>query len=261
MTRLWTADYSTGDFNQWDTVLNKYRYTAGYDYPRTGLYPAQIVSDNPDGGYCVRVEVRDGDVPSGFPTGDRCEMIASAGSAAAVGTTRWYAFSIKFDSTFPNNHAELGWGNVTQFHDLPGGAGSPVIGFGWPVADSDGYRAGYWYLNQAPQSAPAVFTGDALPIAELPMRLGEWQDIKLRVVWKQDTTGTVQLWVDGERQTFTAAAGGGTTWTGQTVCPSGGGHTITGVQIQQGYYRQTTITETGIVYYKGTRMADSEASL
>ncbi len=267
MTRLFTADYSTGDFSQWTalTQANRPYQELGYEWPHTGAYPAQIVSaDCPDAGYAARFEVRSGDVPSGFSSGERCEVISTSGYDL-VGTTRWYAFSVKFDSAFPTDHPnDVGWGNVMQWHDHPNGAGSPVLSMGWAASTVSGQSPGYWYLFQSKQSAPLTYVGDALPLVELPMDVGQWQDIKLRVVWKQDDTGTVQLWRNGVRQTFTEAAGGGTTFTGQTVCPPGGGGSpaVTGVMPQQGYYRHIQVgAPTGVVYHRGYRVADSEGSL
>jgi hypothetical protein len=46
------------------------------------------------------------------------------------GQVRWYAFSTKFDPTFPQNHADLGWALTNQWH-ADSNTGSPPSAGTW----------------------------------------------------------------------------------------------------------------------------------
>lgn len=263
MTRLFTGDYATGDFSQWTRLANKSYAVNGVYHPARGAYPAAITTDDPECGYCARFEVRDGDVPVGGGS-DRSEVFGDDSVYAAAGTTRWYALSVKFDPTFPTNRSSLSWGSIAQWKGASVSPyveyGSPVLNFGWSLIDAPGYRSGYWYLVWNPQSEPGVgVNAYARPIVEIPLDLGQWHDIKMRVYWMKNDTGTIQIWRNGEQLSFDSTyGGGGTTFTGQTVC---GGTGPAGVTFHQGIYRDSAITQTEIVYLRGFRMADSEASL
>ena len=67
-----------------------------------------------------------------FGGGERSEVMAGKDTGATEGQIRWYQFSTKFDPTFPQNHADLGWGFTNQFWGAKG-AGPPV---GWSVGVS-----------------------------------------------------------------------------------------------------------------------------
>lgn len=265
MSRFFTGDFSTGDFTQWPAIQNAYLNDVGSNWP-AGLadnYAVQIVPSG-DLGHCARFEVRDGDTASG--PNERCEI--QGGASVNVGQTAWYAFSIKFDETWPTNQDDLGWASVTQFK---GEGTSPVLQFGWLLSATPGQRNGYWYLCHNPQntnpsggwSFVGTNSGYGSPIAEFPLELGRWHDIKMQVQWKQDNTGFVNLWRNNQRVTFTELGGGGTTFTGQTVAQNGGspGQEVTTIKVAQGIYRQPNVSPTGIVYIAGTRAATNEASL
>lgn len=253
MTRLFTADYSTGDFSQWDSAITRDFRTAGGKLPTRGSHAAEIVKF-PVGGYAARFEVRPGDTAIGETGKERSELYAQDTSLAALGTSRWYAFSLKFDESWPDQ-TKLGWMSVTQWHDaIPA---SPTISLGWPSVTDPGYRPGYWYLMWNPQSSPGVGvspTGHVIPLIEMPLRLGRWHDIKLRATWSpSDAIGSLEFWHNGAQQKF--RYGGGYTFTGRTCCPGS-----PYVYVQQGIYRQPS-KATSIVFHRGMRMADIEASL
>lgn len=270
MARLFTGDYSNGKLSQWGSMLTAQFNTDAINHPATGSYPAQIISLG-DCGYSARYELRPGDTVLGSGlTSERCEAVceATAGSPAfaAVGTTRWYAFSLKFDESWPEQ-TEIGWMNLVQWRDASVG-GSPVLSFGWDVPEAPGFNVGYWPLRWNPQSSPGVggltLTGYAAPIAQMPLDLGRWHDIKMRVVWStDDAVGSVQLWHNGIRQTFTSEYGGstidgGSTFLGRTATPQT--TPSPGAAPHQGIYREPS-AETNILYHAGFRMADNESSL
>lgn len=264
MTRLFTGDYSSGGFTQWSRNNNKYFSIESVYHPASGRYPAAVIIDDPDAGYCARFECRDGDGPD--VESDRSEVFGDELVYAAEGTTRWYAMSFKFDESFPNNRNELQWCTIAQWKAASispyNEYGSPVINLGWASPTDPGYENGYVHLIWSPQSEPTVaLTGSGGPILKIPINQGQWHDFKMRAYWKKDNTGTIQVWHNGVRQTFNATAGyetASTTFTGQTVC---GGTGPTGVTFHQGIYRNTVATHTDIVYHRGFRIADSEDSL
>ena len=269
MTRLFTGDFSTGDFSQWSRVITPTYPTGaiGVNHPRASGYTANIVTDDPDSGYAARFELRSGDSWKSEVRGDTF-------CYAAAGTTVWYAWSTKFDQNFPNNRNELLWGMFTGWKAASTTPyyteyGSPVIEFAWDDPTSPTYSQthnGYAYLSWNPQSSPGV--GTSFPgggyyggkILAIPLEQGQWHDFKMCAYWAQDNTGTLQLWRNGVPQTFLAVNGfaGGTTLTGQTVC---GGTGPAGVTFQQGFYRNTAATHTDVIYHRGFRTADSENSL
>jgi hypothetical protein len=245
-TRLFTGDYSTGDFSQWGKVQNK-----GYNGDELHYVPtySATVVDDATKGKAGRFEVHTDDIPPGMPTGARSEV--EQDPHASEGSTRWYAFSIKFDSAFPTNHGSLGWGITNQFRS-DGISSEPTINFGFLGDTPDNH----WSLIHIPQSAPLVQIG-TVRLLDFPLDEGHWHDIKMRVVWSaSDETGSVQIWYDGVRQTFPASVGGGQTFTGRTMIP---GDSF--VYYKEGYYRESGIAPTGIVYHAGFRIADSEDAL
>lgn len=261
MARLFTGDYSTGDFRQWTSLANaavgaNSTIGSGVFYPRRGLYPAQVVTESADCGYVGRFELRSGDVPH-FGGDERSEVFGLDATLATPGQTRWYAMSIKFDPTFPTNHRVLGSGTLIQWHDK-GTAGnpgvslaSPLLALGWAWPGFSGFADDKWSLRFSTVNESYVVTS-AIPLAEFPYDLGQWHDLKFQIRWAYDETGFVRCWRNGVRQTL---SGGVDTFYGANV-PS----PAVGVVVQQGYYR-TAMAPTGIVYHAGFRMADSEASL
>jgi hypothetical protein len=246
-TRLFTGDYSTGDFSQWASVHNRGYVGDGAHYVPS--YSATVVDDAAKG-KAARFEVRTGDTPVGMPTGERSE-VGQDPRIAPEGSTRWYAFSTKFDSTFPTNHASLGWGITNQFKSTDG-SGNPTINFGFIGDTPDGYVS----LVYVPQSAPLVHLG-VYRMLDFPLDRGNWHDFKIEAHWSpSDTDGYVRVWYDGVRQTFLPGVGGGDTFTGRTMVP-GDVH----VAYREGYYRENGISPTGIVYHANLRIADSEDAL
>lgn len=266
MARLFTGDFSTGDFKQWERLLTVQRIAITQHYPQKSLYPATIISEDPDCGYTARFEVRNGDVASG-DSGDRSEVTGDARTYAAAGTTRWYAFSVKYDSTFPVVQDPSSFSGVIQWKSASIGPyneyGVPVIGMG-PLPTDPGDAAGYWYVFYSPQSAPFSGSGGGT-VMRLPLDLGKWQDIKVRAFWSK-TAGTLEVWRNGVKQTFnggTATApytvsGDGKTFTGALIINSA---ESTGVINHKGIYRKTETHSTEIVYMRNFRMADTESSL
>ena len=230
---LFVGDYSTGDFSQWPDVQNKRYNGDGVDYVPT--YPATVVND-PVKGKVARFEVRSGDVPE-FGGGERSQVGANDLTGGTEGQTRWYEFSTKFDPTFPQNHADLGWGVTNGWHPNSSTGSSP---FQWAV----GTRNGYWSLNVNRQSAPGVYL-DTTTIYEVPLGT-DWHDVTMQVHFStSETEGWIRLWHNGVRQTF---SNGADTYYASTLVPG-----TTTVYYKEGYYREA-MRPTGIVYSTGVRV-------
>ena len=230
---LFVGDFSTGDFSQWPVVQNRVYNSRGVDYDGQ-FYGAQVV-DDPTYGKAARIEIRAGDVPS-FGGGERSEIQGDPGiTGGGEGETFWYEFAVKFDSQFPMNHADLGWGLVNQFDSQPRGQ-SPL--FGWYVD----HKNGYWSL----------VAGKGY-IVDLPLNPDVWQHIKMRVLYSaDDTKGALQAWLNGQPLVFT---NGETVYHVRTLYSSGA---IANYQF--GYYRKP-MAPTGVVYHAGFRCAKDEAGL
>ena len=116
MTRIFTGDYSTGDFRQWDRIMTVHvpigrpanPLSYGKNFPPRKFYSAQVISEDKDAGYIARHELRQNDTP--WWGGDARSEVVAAATIAPVGSTMWYAMSFKFDRTFPTNHTDLGRG-------------------------------------------------------------------------------------------------------------------------------------------------------
>lgn len=278
MARIFTGDYSTGDFRQWQYMMSVHvpgqyhPFGDAENFPPRKFYSAQVICEHKDAGYIGRYELRQNDTPW-WGGAARSEVSAPERSFAPLGSTMWYAMSFKFDPTFPTNHTDLSWGVIQQFHDDSPIGYSPPVSFGFPYLPSvsitkpgSGFRSGYWYLQHVVWPAPKTPgvvppATHIIPVFEFPFDLGRWHDIKLQIKWEQDDTGFVRLWWNGARQTL---YGGGDTHYGATVPPNLGpapNQVVTGTSVQLGYYRDKAIVPPGIIYNAGFRMADDASSL
>ena len=239
-TRLFTGDYATGDFSQWLYVQNKDYNGPSADYRNWG-YPASIVTDS-GRGYVARYELRSGDLVGDTQRSEVEGDVANTGGAE--GQIRWYRFSTKFDATFPQDHANLGWGLTNQWH---GGGSNSAPPIAWYVDRLNGN----WSLAINKQSSPGAYL-EVFSIFDVPLGT-EWHDVTMQISWSaSDATGWVRLWHNGVRQTF---IGGSDTYFVRTLIP--GDPTV---YYKEGYYRKP-IAPTGIVYHTGFRCADSEDAL
>ncbi|MDT5076193.1 MAG: hypothetical protein QOJ80_830 [Mycobacterium sp.] len=239
--RLFTGDYSTGDFTQWPGVQ-----TAAYNGPGTDYVPdysASVVPD-PVKGNVARFELRSGDRPE-FGGGERAEVQSTPEATGGFeGRTVWYAFSTKFDPSFPLNHADLGWGLTNQWHS--DADGSPPVG--WYVDQ----RNGYWSLVVHKQDKPGDYT-QTFSIVDVPIDPGAWHDVKMQIRWSaSDREGWIRLWLNGVRQKF---ADGADTFEVRTMVPG-----TTNVYYKEGIYRQPE-AQTDVVFHTGFRSATAEAGL
>ena len=253
------GDFETGNFDQWTYCQNvtigsvpcSEKNTAPLDALMAHATYAMAVETNVvrQGKFAARFEVRRGDQPKGMCCGDRAEVESGDATAADEGDDRWYQWSTMFGDGFP---AGQGWSVVSQWHANQDGSPPLAINAG-PVnvsADRWGIVLNTW---NAPDDSGPVFTPWSAPVVP-----GVWNDIKLHVKWSvSDNVGFIEFWLNGAPQKFAAApCPGQTRCMVRTLMPGGGG-----VYFKQGYYRDSAITATGVVYQDGFSVADSEAGL
>ena len=240
-TRIFTGDYSPGNFSQWPGVQNQGYQGPGAEYAPTN-YSASIVADRQTG-YAARFEVRSGDVPP-FGGSERSEVQADNSTGGAEGQTMWYAFSTRFDPSFPRNHADLGWGLTNQWHATDAGGSPPV---GWYVDQ----RNGFWSLTIHKQSSPGSYL-QTFSIFDVPLG-SDWHDVRMQIRWSSsDAVGFIRLWLNGVRQTF---SNGSDTYSVRTLVPG-----TDSVYYKEGMYR-APMAATDIVYHAGFRCASEESGL
>ncbi len=234
-TGLFTGDYSTGNLSQWRGVDTSISVSGPGGYP--GGYPVQIVPEG-DCGYAARFEVHEGDIPNfqaEVAGHERSEVAGPFSTGGLPGDVRWYRFSTKFDASFPATQDNPYYWHITnQWHAVDKGLVSPVLFFG-TFGD-----VGVWQLRRK------LVEGFGEPIWETPATPGVWHDIQLRIEWGiTPTTGSIQLWHNGVRQTF---ENGQETFIGQTM-PTGSGDS--GTYYREGLYRHSPTPWPGVVYHTG----------
>ena len=214
---IFRGDFETGSISQW----------AGFQ--RVADDRISVVrSPVRQGSYAARFEVRNGDNPIGF--GDRAEVQSS--THEAEGQDRWYSWSTMFAADFPRTSA---WQVVSQWH--ADADGSPPLGF-YAQNDDIQLQANRFSGPGSPLSTEIIWHG--------PMRRGLWNDIRIHVKWSgSDSTGFVELWVNGVRQTFDD---GSTHRAIRTLVPG------VGAYFKQGLYRQSGVSGTGVIYHDGLQV-------
>lgn len=148
----------------------------------------------------------------------------------------WYQWSTFFPPDFQSSPK---WHIITQWHDntiaVPMGFALHGERFSFGVNGSYYDRLQQW---------------DAGTLWTAPLRRGHWYRFKLHVKWHRDwTKGYVQLWVDGEKVVDKVTA---------TLDPE---DWEARVYMQQGLYRDRTITHTQSLYHDDITVATSEADL
>lgn len=267
MTRLFTGDHSTGDFSQWNSMFTRFRAQDKLtNVPVEGEYSTQVLSAG-DGGYVARIEVRPGDSAVGYPDTERAMLMMGDGpQLSPVGSVRWYRFSIKFDESFPEDQHTRGWCYPVSFGHVAADGTRPetmqassMTRMGWTFPNNAGFSAGNWYLmrwmyQNAPSPDPDWQTR-TVPILEMPLDRGKWQDIKMEVKWSKGTDGYMRLWRNGQRMLF---VDGSDTYPGQNVYDE---PEIAAVRPAQGIYRSPDPATVHVVWFSNFRMADTEDSL
>ncbi|MGB3482215.1 MAG: polysaccharide lyase [Mycobacterium sp.] len=242
------GDFETGNFNQWpvcqDVAVGSVTCSK-LDGSGYGMrVEDQIVRQ---GRFAARFELRHGDVPTGICCGARAEVSGDAAVQAGEGDERWYQWSTRFGEEFPSG---VGWSVLSQWH--ADADGSP------PVAILANVTADRWGIVLTKWDSPNDQDPPKFAPWSAPVVRGVWNDIKMHVKWSaRDDIGFIELWINGAPQVFTdAPCSQQTRCATRTLMPGGGG-----VYFKQGYYRDSSIAATGVVYHDGFSAANAEDSL
>jgi hypothetical protein len=234
---------------QWPWVLAKGYEGDPHTYAPTNTYSINVQTDSTYG-HCCRFELRDGDIPPGGG-GQRAEFASLSDTTTATGggegSEFWYEMAFNFDATFPSNHPALGFGLVEQWK-TPGNS-SPAVG--WYVDQVDDHFS----MVIQKQSSPAVYLS-IYSILNLPLNRGNWNHLTVHmVISTSDTVGLLEVWLNGARQTF---LDGSKTYHVRTMVPNSANELV---GVKEGYYRDHTITVTGILKHAGFRCCTAPSGL
>ena len=218
----WRGGFETGTFSEWDALQ-----------ARPGS--ATIVDDPVrEGRYAARFEVGPGDNPLRCSCGERAELVEHTGERP--GTTSVWAWSAYFPAEFavrPGKRVVF-----TQWHDFGSGHPAPLV---IRVVSTGGVeRLGVGVLG-GPLANPV---GREWALA--PLQRGRWYDFVARLRWAPDSTGSVELMIDG-------------TW----VIPKTNTPTLfvengaKGVYLKQGVYRAQPWSRTTVAYLDGMRRGET----
>ena len=212
------GDFETGGLTQWSVAAR-----ARPSSIRVVTSPVR------EGRYAARFEVRRGDNPIGF--GDRAQIQINTNERE--GQVRWYSWSTRVARDFPRYDA---WQVLAQWH--ANADGSPPVGF---FVEGD---------DLALEVHRTARPGHVLSVVDIwrgPLLRGRWRDIKMHVRWSgSDRRGWVELWIDGVRQRFDD---GSVRRRIRTMYPGIGNY------FTMGYYRQSGLAKTGVVYHDAFRMS------
>jgi Polysaccharide lyase/IPT/TIG domain len=228
----WTGGFETGDLSEWDGSWQEApgRFTAVSS--DGGVIPRE-------GAYMGRVEVQQGDDPINTG-GNICEVYRT--HYDTVGDDRYYSVSVYLPNGFPYVPNSL----FNYFYEVHGdnGAQAPFkIGINSIISGP----------NPSVGFVAELETGDSSSPTQTLWRLGnlvtgQWVDFVVHVRWERDTTGIVQVWMNGTE--IVNATGIQTFYTND----------MTKVRVQAGYYR-ADYSKTAILYLDAMKIGDSYASV
>jgi hypothetical protein len=158
-------------------------------YPDCGSRPAQVVTTPVrDGGYAARFQLkrRNRDVASSKRS-ERSELAEA--QVTSNGAERWYGFSILLPSSSYGQVDPRSAEILAQWHHAAN-TGSPPLALGvlngrwtiwqhWKVSGSDPIETGRW-------TDPTAHA------------LGQWTDWVVHVTWSSGSTGSVEVWKNGQ---------------------------------------------------------------
>jgi Polysaccharide lyase len=168
----WSGGFDTGNLRQYDAVQR-----AAPDRI------AVVRSPRREGPFAVRLTAEDDDlVVSENP---RAQLMTEA--IHREGDEQFIGWSTYFPEDFPAMVGPDAFFVFFQFHGAPYG-GSPPLGFGV------GASGELQLLRSRTYDYDRVWAA--------PLTKGRWIDFVVHVKWSKDEDGFVELWLDGERQTF-----------------------------------------------------------
>ena len=221
---LWTGDFSTGDFSQWQGPYGA-EASLGGDRLR--------IVRPPGGGYAARFEVRTGDRPVD-QGGDRNELVnqdREVNGVAEGDGPRWYAWETYVPEDYPS---DPGYQTITQWHQSQRPAPSPL-----KVMLVGGDKTFALRGRETPEEPDVT-------LASVPLERGRWHRWVVGVDWSPDPAeGWVEAYFDG-RQVLSRTQRA-------TQYRTADGTAIFNA-FKQGLYRDKAITVTQALLLRGTRI-------
>ena len=254
--RLFTADFSTAQYSQWGYIENSgpnHRNTGIYavnasDHPTgTGDYSLTITPTDRDCGWAGRFELREADdYEADGQTKQRNELNSYPAYTDTVGDARWIGFSLRFDQDFLTNPGAYSWLSLAQYHTTVPGPPATM----WCFTPNG---------TGTPTDHFSLLVGSTF-LCHVPMRRGNWIDIKMHAKWSRGDDGFIKVWVNNEPLTLLT---GGDTFTGPNLNPTLGSDQV---RYKIGMYRDQASVwpaagKTMAMQWQNFRVADTEASL
>jgi hypothetical protein len=225
---LWRGDFETGDLSQWTLV----QANPGGAQVVAAPHPVR------EGKYSLRLEVRPADDPiNGY--GERAQVAKHTGEAPGVES--WWAWSTYFPNDFQPAPSTT-WNIFADWHH-------------WKDGGVDGQANANFLINTGfspPQLQLHTFGGQTVSSNQrvfslAPLERGKWYDFIFHVRWATDSTGFVEVWVNGSQvvqKTNTPTA-----YVGHSIYP------------MLAYYRPKGTSGTAVVYHDAMRRGESYADL
>jgi hypothetical protein len=193
-----TGDFESGDLSQWDLVQACPGDATVYSAESQPDWPAPV-----DGTYALRDSVADShvlsgatmycDAPSGSPRG---QVLAKRSGEQSLqpGDDKWESWWVQVPSDFPLVSGR-NWFVLQQDYGAPF-SGSPPVAF--DIKD-DGTGANRFVMDACHDGCSTVTTAWTGPTIEP----GHWYHFVVHKVFSTDDAfGMVELWLDGQPQTF-----------------------------------------------------------
>jgi hypothetical protein len=242
---VFNGDFETGNFSQWP-LCQTHTYNGACSGMPAGDYALGIEHPGHQGNSAARFEVHDGDQP--FCCGERAQLVGPGNETE--GHEYWYSWDVNVDPTFPTSGS---WQVLMQWHSTVDG--SPPLNF---LAEGSNL-----VLETRPRPN-APYTG-ITNVWSTPLDKGNWHAYQIHVKWSMNaSTGFVELWKDGVRQSFTATppensngvCAGTQTCHISNIYPGDAGN-----RPMVTYYRDAAINGTGVVHHDNFKVATTQAAL
>lgn len=150
----------------------------------------RVTSPVRQGKYAARIELRQGDSPSGSSS-SRSELAHSIDTNGTEvypknGETLYYAFSVRIDPSWP---VPDDWGIIMQLHSF---SGSPPFAFN--AEDKFGITLNGGNTCSANNFKKIAFSDGSL-------NKGKWTDFAMKIKWSSSNTGAITVWRRNEGET------------------------------------------------------------
>jgi hypothetical protein len=245
------GDFETGDLSQWALQQSCDGDATVYSSDSQPSWPAPV-----DGRYALRLSVADNhvlngaamicDAPAGNPRGQLLTD-RTGPTSLAPGDDKWESWSVRIPSDFPLVSGR-NWFALQQDYGAPF-SGSPPVAI--DVKD-DGFGANHFVMDVCHDGCLGVSTvlwGPAI-------QPDHWYHFLVHKVFStSDTTGSVEVWIDGVPQTF---VDGSTSYNTRTLHANCTCLASNAYRFYLNNYRADALSRNAVtVYFDGVRIGTS----